>query len=141
VSNFGGLVAKLSKPETPLQIRLGHFDGANGLKPIGDFYLYQALLVMFPMALAWHLVLCNPTLFCILLRVVLQVWRRRMHSGAFPSAFTGRWSWGSPTWRLSGRYCVFVVESVFAHDELVKTRLPIIQKQMLELNKSCRMKV
>jgi hypothetical protein len=49
----------LADPQTPLNIRPGHFDGANGLKPVGDFYLFQALLTAIPLTwlLVWILIL------------------------------------------------------------------------------------
>lgn len=41
----------------------GHIDGAAGLKPLGDYYLFQALLLALPAAflLAWTLVLLIPS--------------------------------------------------------------------------------
>lgn len=39
----------------------GHIDGAAGLKPLGDYYLYQALLLAIPAAflLSWSLIFLN----------------------------------------------------------------------------------
>src|SRR5439155_1160813 len=50
--------AHLSFRTTP-----GHVDGAAGLKPLGDYYLYQALLVLLPAAflLACSLILLIPS--------------------------------------------------------------------------------
>lgn len=41
----------------------GHIDGAAGLKPLGDYYVYQALLVALPAVflLAWSLIFLIPT--------------------------------------------------------------------------------
>jgi hypothetical protein len=49
----------LADPQTRLNVRPGHFDGANGLKPVGDFYLYQALLTAIPLLwlAGWALIL------------------------------------------------------------------------------------
>jgi hypothetical protein len=40
-----------------------HVDGAGGLKPLGDYYLYQALLLALPAAflLVWSIILISPT--------------------------------------------------------------------------------
>ena len=55
VASRGGL----SRPGSRLTLQPGHYDGANGLAPIGSLYLYQALLVMFPIVwlAAWWLVI------------------------------------------------------------------------------------
>jgi hypothetical protein len=42
LATYGSMASVLADPQTPLNIRPGHFDGANGLKPVGDFYLFQA---------------------------------------------------------------------------------------------------
>jgi hypothetical protein len=43
--------------------RPGHVDGAAGLKPLGDYYLYQALLLALPAAflLVWSVILLIPS--------------------------------------------------------------------------------
>jgi hypothetical protein len=48
LAHYGTLASVLSTDEGRLRIVPGHFDGASGLKPIGDFYLYQALLFAIP---------------------------------------------------------------------------------------------
>lgn len=48
LTHYGTLANVLSTEEAGLRITPGHFDGACGLKPIGDFYLYQALLLAIP---------------------------------------------------------------------------------------------
>jgi hypothetical protein len=48
LAHYGTLADVLSTEEAQLRIAPGHFDGAAGLKPIGDFYLYQALLLAIP---------------------------------------------------------------------------------------------
>ena len=48
LTHYGTLAAVLSNDETRLRIVPGHFDGVCGLKPIGDFYLFQALLLAIP---------------------------------------------------------------------------------------------
>jgi hypothetical protein len=59
LATYGSMAAVLADPQTPLNIRPGHFDGANGLKPVGDFYLFQALLTAIPLTwlLVWILIL------------------------------------------------------------------------------------
>lgn len=48
LAHFGTLASVLSTDAAGLNIAPGHFDGAAGLKPIGDFYLYQAVLLAIP---------------------------------------------------------------------------------------------
>jgi hypothetical protein len=59
VASYGLLARKLSRPGSGLILQPGHHDGANGLAPIGSLYLYQALLIMFPILwlAAWWLVI------------------------------------------------------------------------------------
>lgn len=62
LATYGSVAAVLARPETGLNIQPGHFDGANGLKPVGDFYLFQAVLTAIPLlwlsgwalALPWY---------------------------------------------------------------------------------------
>ncbi|MEQ1613637.1 MAG: hypothetical protein ABL904_12855 [Hyphomicrobiaceae bacterium] len=48
LARYGMLASVLSDNHEGLRVIPGHFDGACGLKPIGDFYLYQALLLAIP---------------------------------------------------------------------------------------------
>ena len=48
LSHYGTLASVLSADESGLRITPGHFDGVCGLKPIGDFYLFQAVLLAIP---------------------------------------------------------------------------------------------
>jgi hypothetical protein len=48
LAHYGTLAGVLSTDRAGLRIAPGHFDGASGLKPIGDFYLYQAVLFAIP---------------------------------------------------------------------------------------------
>ena len=59
VASYGLLARRLSRPGSTLTLQPGHYDGANGLAPIGSLYLYQAFLVMFPIVwlAAWWLVI------------------------------------------------------------------------------------
>ena len=59
VASYGLLARKLARPGSGLALQPGHYDGANGLAPIGALYLYQALLIMFPIVwlAAWWLVI------------------------------------------------------------------------------------
>jgi hypothetical protein len=59
VASYGLLARRLSRPGAPLRLQPGHYDGANGLAPIGGLYLYQALLIMFPIVwlAAWWLLI------------------------------------------------------------------------------------
>jgi hypothetical protein len=62
LATYGSMATVLADRRTELNVRPGHFDGANGLKPVGDFYLYQALLTAIPLlwlagwalALPWY---------------------------------------------------------------------------------------
>jgi len=59
VASYGLLARRLSQPGSQLTLQPGHYDGANGLAPIGGLYLYQAFLVMFPIVwlAAWWLII------------------------------------------------------------------------------------
>jgi hypothetical protein len=59
VASYGLLARRLSRPGSALQLQPGHYDGANGLAPIGALYLYQAFLIMFPIVwlAAWWLLI------------------------------------------------------------------------------------
>jgi hypothetical protein len=59
VASYGLLARRLSRPGSQLTLQPGHYDGANGLAPIGGLYLYQAFLVMFPIVwlAAWWLII------------------------------------------------------------------------------------
>lgn len=59
VASYGSFAARLARPGSPLVLQPGHYDGANGLAPIGALYLYQAFLVMFPIVwlAAWWLLI------------------------------------------------------------------------------------
>lgn len=62
---FAGILAADESVE--LRIRPDHFDGAVGLKPIGDLYLFQALLTGIPLAWFagwWLLIQHYPKLVC-----------------------------------------------------------------------------
>lgn len=48
LASYGLLSRALAKRELPLEVVSGHPDGAGGLKPIGDFYLYQSLTASLP---------------------------------------------------------------------------------------------
>jgi hypothetical protein len=49
MTGYGRLLARtLRKQELHLRVIPGHPDGAGGLKPIGDFYLYQSLAASLP---------------------------------------------------------------------------------------------
>lgn len=45
---YGTLASVLSNEDSGLRITPGHFDGVCGLKPLGDFYLFQAVLLAIP---------------------------------------------------------------------------------------------
>ncbi len=56
---FGTFGHRLAKAGVSLQPVPGHIDGAAGLKPVGDFYLFQALVASLPAShlAAWLLLL------------------------------------------------------------------------------------
>ena len=59
-AHYGALARYLSSAKIDLRIRPDHFDDASGLKPIGDFYLYQALVFSSPavfLGLWWSIVI------------------------------------------------------------------------------------
>ncbi len=59
-AHYGSLARYLSSAKINLRIKPDHFDDASGLKPIGDFYLYQALVFSGPaifLGLWWSIVI------------------------------------------------------------------------------------
>lgn len=67
VASYGSLARQLSRPNSGLVLQPGHYDGANGLAPVGSFYLYQALLTMFPilwLAVWWLIIPYYDTTGC-----------------------------------------------------------------------------
>jgi hypothetical protein len=60
---YGFIARSMDAAKLTLNAVPGHVDGAAGLKPLGDFYLRQALLLALPAAflLAWSLILLIPS--------------------------------------------------------------------------------
>lgn len=48
MAGYGFLGSALVKHKLPLKVTPGHPDGAGGLRPVGDFYLYQSLTASLP---------------------------------------------------------------------------------------------
>jgi hypothetical protein len=64
----GRFASVLAGENIRLRIRPDHFDGASGLKPIGDFYLYQAFLTAMPLlwfAVWWLIIPIYKPLGCV----------------------------------------------------------------------------
>jgi hypothetical protein len=60
---YGGLGRILKREGISLKVQPGHLDGAAGLKPIGDFYFFQAMLVAIPalyLAVWWLIIPLLP---------------------------------------------------------------------------------
>lgn len=56
---YGWLGWTLERLGSSLRLQPGHYDGAAGLRPIGDFYLYQATLAAIPaahLAIWWFII-------------------------------------------------------------------------------------
>jgi hypothetical protein len=47
-ARYGALGAALESRGVALRVMVGHLDGVGGLKPVGEFYFYQAMLVAIP---------------------------------------------------------------------------------------------
>lgn len=62
--SFGSLGRRLTRRGISFRVTPGHVDGAAGLKPLGDYYLHQSLLVAIPVMflLAWSLLFLTPAL-------------------------------------------------------------------------------
>lgn len=60
---YGFIGGSMTTANLTLNTVPGHVDGAAGLKPLGDFYLRQAILLALPAAflLAWSLILLIPS--------------------------------------------------------------------------------
>lgn len=52
IAGRAGLASFIADARTPLRLRPDHYDGATGMKPVGDLYLVQALLTGVP--LLWY---------------------------------------------------------------------------------------
>jgi hypothetical protein len=59
---YGRFAQMLANIEIEFRARPGHVDGAAGLKPVGDYYVLQALLLAIPAAflLTWTVLLFSP---------------------------------------------------------------------------------
>lgn len=58
MASYGQLGWKLVKDSVEIEVQPLHLDGVAGLKPVGDFYLYQATIVAIPaifLAIWWFL--------------------------------------------------------------------------------------
>lgn len=59
MASYGGLGWLLRKKNFTLKVQPGHLDGAAGLKPVGDLYFFQAMLIAIPalyLAIWWFLI-------------------------------------------------------------------------------------
>ena len=74
MTSYGLLGRFLDRADISFRTTPGHIDGAAGLKPLGDYYLYQALLLLLPAVflVAWSLILLIPR------------WDRRYHGWRGP---------------------------------------------------------
>jgi hypothetical protein len=58
-TSYGRLAQFFRNEQVPLKVQPGHLDGAAGLKPIGDLYFFQAMLIAIPaifLAVWWLLI-------------------------------------------------------------------------------------
>lgn len=122
---YGSAAAVLASPDTELNIRPGHFDGANGFKPVGDFYLYQAVLTAIPLLWLSGWALALP-------------WYHRAQCYALPidPAYTLRVSW-----QLYGQWLViacftyigFVRPVLELRSRLKRARAELLAKRVPEI--------
>lgn len=132
LATYGSAAAVLSDTDTYLHIAPGHFDGANGFRPIGEFYLYQAVLTAIPLLWlsGWALVL--PWYHAG------QCWAQ-----AVDPAFTQRLSWQFYTqWLVVAgfTYAGFIRPILLlrqrlkaARSQLLATRVPEIEGEIARL--------
>jgi hypothetical protein len=131
LATYGSMATVLADPQTRLNVRPGHFDGANGLKPVGDFYLYQALLTAIPLVWLAGWALALPWYFGAPCSGVVDpdyIWRVRWQ-------FYGQWlvvatftyfGFVRPVFALRRRLIV-------TRDDLLKTRTPQIETEIVRL--------
>lgn len=68
LATYGSLASQIADDRITVRIHPGHFDGANGLRPVGHFYLFQAMLTAIPLlwlagwAIAFPAYLASPCL-------------------------------------------------------------------------------
>jgi hypothetical protein len=62
--SYGSLGRRLTRRGISFRVIPGHVDGAAGLKPLGNYYLHQSLLVAIPVVflLVWSLLFLTPAL-------------------------------------------------------------------------------
>lgn len=132
VATYGSVAAVLASPATALNIRPQHFDGANGLKPVGDFYLFQALLTAIPLlwlsgwalAIGWYYSgeCFGPVDPAATARLSYQFYGQWLVVACFCIA---GFVW--PVLKLRGRL-------KRARQELLRTRVPEIEADIARLN-------
>jgi hypothetical protein len=131
LATYGSMGAVLADKGTELNIRPGHFDGANGLKPVGDFYLYQALLTAIPLiwlagwalALPWY-----ASAPCFVEVDPSYLWRLRWQ-------FYGQWLVVASFTYFGFVRAVFLLRRrlIDARADLVRNRLPQIEAEIARL--------
>lgn len=94
LATYGSAASVLASPDTALNVHPDHFDDANGFRPLGRFYLYQAVLTAIPLlwlsgwalAISWyHSGQCyvQPVDPAYTLRVSLQLYGQWLVIAAF----------------------------------------------------------
>ena len=125
---FGFLGRFLSKENATIATKPRHVDGAAGLKPIGDYYFYQAKLVAI------------PALFLILWWFIMKVW-------SFPDTSWVDLYLGLFFGFLAAEVLAFVLPMLYFHEEMrhqkvdhlataddLGLRIEELQKQISETN-------
>lgn len=129
---YGRAASVLAEPSHALNVRPGHFDGASGFKPIGEFYLFQAVLTAIPLLWLSGWALALPWLH-----------EAGCHGQPFDPDYTRRL-----TWQFYGQWLIVAaftyagfVRPVLAlrrrisgvRDELREHRLPAIEAEIIRL--------
>lgn len=124
LATHGSMATVLADPHTELNIRPGHFDAANGLKPVGDFYLYQALLTAIPLVWLAVWVLALPWYAaapCFAEHDPSIVWRMRWQ-------FYGQWLVVA-----SFTYVGFIRPVLTLRRRLIRTRAELLRERIPQI--------
>ena len=133
LATYGSAAAVLSDPETQLHISPGHFDGANGFRPVGAFYLFQALLTAIPLVWLSGWALALP-------------WYHagQCYAQAVDPAYTQRLSWQFyGQWLVVAcfTYAAFIRPVLRLRHRLKRARSELLTKRMPEIeNEIARLK-
>lgn len=133
LATYGSLASQIAKDRIVVRVHPGHFDGANGLRPIGNFYLFQAMLTAIPLlwlagwAIAMPTYLASPCLAEHVSPGFAQTVQWQFFGQWLVVAFFTHLGFVRPVIELRRK-----VASV--HQTLLNQRIPAIEEQVKQMN-------